>query len=447
MEEAPQGTFEDELEWCIRQLETGLLRQNPTTKQVSDTQRVLQVLRSRKAPFVRKRQMMNQVFGNYRLKMSEERKAQEKAAANPPEPHIQEGTAPDSQSVVYRKCSKDTPGTTSTWFTTSDNTFSFSFCPDELAQGTEDTSGDEGEMDKRIKDGDLSEVNQDSVLDAGGSSGFSFNFQITDNAAGPPQSPELQGRVAVVETPELPNIGVASSEKTNIVIESEFSRNQENLEVVVNSTGSVVTAKPEVGKISEDTPKKKNKKKGSWGKGPTGVVKQDRKAEVPKGETGNLASPQDGPQAGAEELRRELDWCVEQLEIGLQRQKSTPKQMDEALRAIKTLRSEKAALVKKRQVMRVMFGDYRNKMEEEKKKQLRLMQIAAQSAQVNKVTEAARRKSSKVYRQMNHKSCKSQSPLATAQDSHPEPADPGSSDPQMFVFKSSHEPFCFNFQL
>lgn len=47
---------------------------------------------------------------------------------------------------------------------------------------------------------------------------------------------------------------------------------------------------------------------------------------------------------------------------------------DEALRALKTLRSSKAPLPKKRQVMRAVTGDYRKKMEEEKTKQFKLIQ-------------------------------------------------------------------------
>lgn len=47
---------------------------------------------------------------------------------------------------------------------------------------------------------------------------------------------------------------------------------------------------------------------------------------------------------------------------------------EEASRALKTLRSSKAPLPKKRQVMRAMTGDYRKKMEEEKKKQYKLIQ-------------------------------------------------------------------------
>ena len=48
--------------------------------------------------------------------------------------------------------------------------------------------------------------------------------------------------------------------------------------------------------------------------------------------------------------------------------------VEEALRAIKTLRNDKAPLVKKRQLMRAMFGDYRKKMEEERCRELKLME-------------------------------------------------------------------------
>ncbi|KAM4632521.1 UPF0488 protein C8orf33 homolog [Discoglossus pictus] len=116
--------------------------------------------------------------------------------------------------------------------------------------------------------------------------------------------------------------------------------------------------------------------------------------------------------------------------------------VEEALRAIKTLRSEKAALVKKRQVMRAMFGDYRSKMEDERQKQLRLMQTAAKSSRVSEVAASVRRNSSKVFRssiQNSHISA-----LST-QVSSTETAAPGTSSQESFVFKSSNEPFCFNF--
>uniref|UniRef100_A0A4X2KGU7 Uncharacterized protein n=1 Tax=Vombatus ursinus TaxID=29139 RepID=A0A4X2KGU7_VOMUR len=97
-------------------------------------------------------------------------------------------------------------------------------------------------------------------------------------------------------------------------------------------------------------------------------------------------------------LQRELDWCVEQLELGLRTQKSTPRQAEQAARAIKTLRSHRAELPKKRQVMRSLFGDYRTRMEEDRKTALKAMEAAARSARMLPVEEAVRRKSSRVCR-------------------------------------------------
>ncbi|XP_068946924.1 UPF0488 protein C8orf33 homolog [Petaurus breviceps papuanus] len=97
-------------------------------------------------------------------------------------------------------------------------------------------------------------------------------------------------------------------------------------------------------------------------------------------------------------LQRELDWCVEQLELGLRTQKSTPKQAEQAARAVKTLRSNRAELPKKRQVMRALFGDYRALMEEDRKAALKAMGAAAQSARILPVEEAVRRKSSRICR-------------------------------------------------
>lgn len=47
---------------------------------------------------------------------------------------------------------------------------------------------------------------------------------------------------------------------------------------------------------------------------------------------------------------------------------------EETSRALKTLRSSKAPLVKKRQVMRAISGDYRKKIEEERSRQFKLIQ-------------------------------------------------------------------------
>ncbi|XP_009873201.1 PREDICTED: UPF0488 protein C8orf33 homolog, partial [Apaloderma vittatum] len=99
-----------------------------------------------------------------------------------------------------------------------------------------------------------------------------------------------------------------------------------------------------------------------------------------------------------DQLWKELNWCVEQLELGLKMQKATPGQAAEALRAIKTLRSDKAPLVKKRQLMRAMFGDYRKKMEEERCRELKLTEAAVRSARIMEVKREVRSKSCQFIR-------------------------------------------------
>uniref|UniRef100_A0A6I8NJ65 Uncharacterized protein n=1 Tax=Ornithorhynchus anatinus TaxID=9258 RepID=A0A6I8NJ65_ORNAN len=133
-----------------------------------------------------------------------------------------------------------------------------------------------------------------------------------------------------------------------------------------------------------------------------------------------------------EQLQREVDWCVEQLELGLRNQKSTPKQTEDARRALHILRSDKAVLARKRQLMRSLFGDYRAKMEAERRRQLQLMQAATKSARVLAVDTAARRRSGQVCRRRGEPSAwKHQGP--------------GPRCPIEISVSTSPDEFCFNF--
>ncbi|EHH28865.1 hypothetical protein EGK_19398, partial [Macaca mulatta] len=97
-------------------------------------------------------------------------------------------------------------------------------------------------------------------------------------------------------------------------------------------------------------------------------------------------------------LAQELAWCVEQLELGLKRQKPTPKQKEQAIGAIRTLRSKRTPLPRKRQLMHSLFGDYRAQMEAEWREALRALRSAAYLAQVQPVDGATRKKSRRVCR-------------------------------------------------
>lgn len=164
----------------------------------------------------------------------------------------------------------------------------------------------------------------------------------------------------------------------------------------------------------------------------------DTKPQQPSESAEDKQGSEDTEMNTEEQLQRQLDWCIEQLEHGMRSQKATPKQKEEASRALKTLRSSKAPLVKKRQVMRAMAGDYRKKMEEEKSKQYKLIQNETASAQVKAVSELPKKS-------VFHRRAGIQSPPS---EGHSLPNDSQASTSQhemIFVLTPSKEEFHFNF--
>ncbi|XP_077683875.1 uncharacterized protein LOC144270875 isoform X2 [Eretmochelys imbricata] len=434
-----------------------------------ETRHVLKILRSRKAAFVKKRQVMNHVFGDYRLKMAEEQKRTEKAAMKPGKAQIQQGKAPASGSMVYRKRSGQTSETATNWFTPSDNSFQFSFALPEMdpqaTNGTlEEAQGVGGSEQRPISVSSLKSSSSGGVLNfstTGQEPKFAFNFVIPDKD-GPMMPSVVTGQRAgsVAENVTSHVLASAGPMKHSTLLEA-------NMPEVVGCVGGGLgrealifeTPKPEIASVDEvkagktaaaGAPKKKKKKKK---KKPSDSKKEMAEAEVSKkvkvGASGcedtDLSVQDKTMQQSVKQLWKEVDWCVEQLELGLKTQKSTPKQAEEALHAIKTLRSDKAVLAKKCQVMRAMFGDYKKKMEEERQKQLKLMQAAAKSAQVVEVRENARRKSSQVFRKRSEASRKS--PSSAGSPFHPpsHSESPQVSGTNLLMFPTSQEEFRFNF--
>ena len=64
-----KSSFEQELEWCIAQLELGMLRTGASKSQKQQNQKSIQTLQGSKTPLPRKRQVMRSLFGDYRSKM------------------------------------------------------------------------------------------------------------------------------------------------------------------------------------------------------------------------------------------------------------------------------------------------------------------------------------------------------------------------------------------
>lgn len=77
-------TLEEELEWCIRELELGLLKPKGATQQKQEAQAIIKKLNSSKTPVPRKRQLMRATFGDYRSQMKAAASRGHKVLSGPP---------------------------------------------------------------------------------------------------------------------------------------------------------------------------------------------------------------------------------------------------------------------------------------------------------------------------------------------------------------------------
>ncbi|XP_017556295.1 UPF0488 protein C8orf33 homolog isoform X2 [Pygocentrus nattereri] len=271
----------------------------------------------------------------------------------------------------------------------SDNSFAFNFLPAASSSLTHAMAAAAAEAQAQPRQGEGSDTG----------SSFAFNFQIPSGTA--------------------PSTG------------------QENGATQAGKTEMEVTAIEPNADSSKSKAKKKKKKKGGGG-GKEDGLQNKMIEEAPKQESTELSPEQ--------QLNRELDWCIEQLELGLKTQKSSTKQREDASRALKTLQSSKAQMVKKRQVMRSMCGDYRRKMEEEKNRQFKLIQSAMTSAKVTVVSEPSRKP---VFHRHAETKTHTTSNTDKPQDTHglSRAAEQTDADMSLFVFRPSQEEFRFNFDL
>ncbi|XP_067100605.1 UPF0488 protein C8orf33 homolog [Osmerus mordax] len=198
--------------------------------------------------------------------------------------------------------------------------------------------------------------------------------------------------------------------------------------------------KPQQNEPHASSKAKKKKKKSGNKKKTTESTEQQEKQTISSPPISEARGDEGTVLSAEQQLKRELDWCIEQLELGLSTQKSTTKQKEEACRNLKTLRSSKAPLAKKRQVMRAMSGDYRKKMEEEKDKQFKLIQAAMTSAKVKAVNKG-------VEKSVFHRKADSKTEtLSQAEkDQQENTGVQNQEETSSFVFTPAKEEFCFNF--
>ncbi|XP_027758528.1 UPF0488 protein C8orf33 homolog [Empidonax traillii] len=313
--------------------------------------------------------------------MAEDQESMEKAGVKPGALEVQPSSGQAADGV---KLSDPSPEAKPELFTSSGSSFRFDFTLSETDPGAD--PGDSGAVTATEQESCNGAL---SFAASGQEPKFAFNFAIPDE-----DCPQLQLLPSSQHTdpslPAEPAAAVRDPEGSQAAgSASREDRNHVTSKIPQAETApadEAATAKS-AGDGAAQKKKKKKKQKPPVSKKETEETETSRKAktEAKSCQNTNTSHQDEKTSQSEEQLQRELDWCVRQLELGLKTQKPTAKQAEDALRAIRTLRSDKAPLVKKRQLMRAMFGDYRKKMQEELCRELKLMETAAKAARIVEV--------------------------------------------------------------
>ncbi|XP_072273738.1 UPF0488 protein C8orf33 homolog isoform X2 [Pyxicephalus adspersus] len=380
MDPNPRRTFEEDLEWCILQLETGLLLDYPPEQQVQETQRILGILKSPRSHISKKRGFMNEVYVTYQIQTAKARR--QKILSESPPNKIQEVTQPshsvsDSQSTstpsdnFFAKqtdgCKGAEPGNRkhsqaectqfenkNIWMLLTDEKtpfrFNFQF-PGSLTPPLLDFKGDVSTAgtscdNPNTKDssavGNVANTEEAlslaPSLDACSTSALSTDQNLTpeaavqDSADSVQQKSKQKNKVEKVkeckaDTQISPPTGEdgqlstndslsavgneAESQKASSLGPSLVASSTSGLSVNQNSTPEAAVQN------LANSVKQKNKKKGQ---------KKKKKEEECKADTPNSPPARENGLSKAIELQREVDWCIEQLEISLLQKRTTPRQ-------------------------------------------------------------------------------------------------------------------------
>lgn len=127
---------------------------------------------------------------------------------------------------------------------------------------------------------------------------------------------------------------------------------------------------------------RKNKKKKEAAK--RKKQEQSRKESVKVTEEHDGVGTQDNCESAEDKFHRELNWCIEQLEMGLAFQKPDKKHAEVVYRHLRSLKSSKTPMPRKRQLMFSLFGDYRKKMKEDTRNERQEPPVNPKLSVVNK---------------------------------------------------------------
>ncbi|EFX87759.1 hypothetical protein DAPPUDRAFT_311991 [Daphnia pulex] len=107
-------------------------------------------------------------------------------------------------------------------------------------------------------------------------------------------------------------------------------------------------------------PPKRFPKREPVGRRPPAVARQN--LDIP------VAGSSETPDDQIQNTEEELNFCIHQLKLSLHSKKLTPKQIDAIKKDVTILENPQELMVKKRCIMKMSLGDYRKKMEMEKRK-------------------------------------------------------------------------------
>lgn len=100
-----ESSFELELEWCIVQLVIGSQRTDASKAQRQENEKLIRVLRSEKTPLPRKRQLMRNLFGDYRSRMKKEPLPDRLRAPSAPSISVVERNVSETRGKFFKKSS------------------------------------------------------------------------------------------------------------------------------------------------------------------------------------------------------------------------------------------------------------------------------------------------------------------------------------------------------
>ncbi|XP_039934922.1 UPF0488 protein C8orf33 homolog isoform X1 [Hirundo rustica] len=371
---------------------------------------------------------MSNVCGDCHLKMDEGQKSMAKGM----NPDVVEVQPSKGQAADGVKQSHPTPEAKQELFTSSGSSFRFDFTLSKT-----DPEADPGDSGAEQVQNNVRATKQENWNGAlrfaasGQEPKFAFTFAIPDE-----DCPHLQllpasqhtGHTADLSLPAesaaLPQAAALQKPEVTQVTGNAPKEDRNHVTSKIPQTETTPADETVTEKSTRDgaaQKKKKKKQKPPVSKNKREETETSRKAKAEPNSCQNTdTSHQDEKtsQQSDEQLWKEVDWCVNQLELGLKTQKPTPKQAEEALRAIRTLRSDKAPLVKKRQLMRAMFGDYRKKMQEELCRELKLMETAAKSARIVELKGSILKKNGQFIRKCLGACRKSQGSAESPSESH-----------------------------